>query len=80
VISNPVRKGNLLIYFIYLLKKGANFISVNKISAMKKRSRESILIGSERVNHKINGMGSPEKGCIRKSRVSVVKTSSWFKT
>ncbi|XP_061355831.1 uncharacterized protein LOC133300326 isoform X2 [Gastrolobium bilobum] len=37
-------------------------------SAMKKRSRESILLDSEKVNHKMNGIESPEKGSVKKSK------------
>ncbi|KAK7351754.1 hypothetical protein VNO77_11425 [Canavalia gladiata] len=37
-------------------------------SAMKKRSRESILSDSEKVNHKMNGMESPPKDGKKKSK------------
>ncbi|XP_027353828.1 uncharacterized protein LOC113864389 isoform X2 [Abrus precatorius] len=37
-------------------------------SAMKKRSRESMLTDSEKVNRKVNGIESPEKDSIKKSR------------
>lgn len=38
---------------------------------MKKRGRESISGDSEKVNHKMNGMESPQKDGIKKSKVSV---------
>ncbi|KAJ1375206.1 hypothetical protein SESBI_51263, partial [Sesbania bispinosa] len=37
-------------------------------SAMKKRGRESTLTDSEKVNHKIDGIESPEKDGIKKSK------------
>ncbi|XLS99806.1 hypothetical protein HN51_049158 [Arachis hypogaea] len=44
----------------------------HKLFAMKKRSRESMLFDSEKVNHKINGiLESPKKDGIKKSKVSV---------
>ncbi|KAL4298478.1 hypothetical protein AHAS_Ahas17G0004900 [Arachis hypogaea] len=45
---------------------------------MKKRSRESMLFDSEKVNHKINGiLESPKKDGIKKSKVSVVSYASF---
>lgn len=44
-----------------------------KITAMKKRGRESILLDAEKVNHKNNGMESSEKDNVKKSKVSIVR-------
>lgn len=54
------------------LNKGENFLSLN-ITAMKKRGRESILSDSEKVNHKIDGIESPEKDGIKKPKVSIAR-------
>lgn len=40
---------------------------------MKKRSREPTLADSEKVSHKMDGIESPEKDGIKKSKVSVVR-------
>ncbi|XP_027329660.1 uncharacterized protein LOC113846042 isoform X3 [Abrus precatorius] len=40
-------------------------------SATKKLSRESVLLDSEKVNHKMNGIESPKKVSIKKCKVSV---------
>ncbi|CAJ2675757.1 unnamed protein product [Trifolium pratense] len=40
-------------------------------SAMKKRGRESILLDTEKVNHKINEIESPEKDNVKKSKVII---------
>ena len=40
---------------------------------MKKRNRESIPIDSEKVNHKTNGIESPEKDGIKKAKVSIAR-------
>jgi len=49
-----------------------------EITAMKKRGRESILLDKEKVNHKINGIESPEKDNVKKSKVSIVIRHLWF--
>lgn len=58
---------NLLYLFIL---KGGDFVSV-EITAVKKRGRESFFGDSEKVNHRMNGMESPQKDGIKKSKVSV---------
>ncbi|GAU26840.1 hypothetical protein TSUD_02420, partial [Trifolium subterraneum] len=40
-------------------------------SAMKKRGRDSILLDTEKMNHKINGTESPEKDNVKKSKVII---------
>ncbi|KAK2452267.1 hypothetical protein QL285_000075 [Trifolium repens] len=40
-------------------------------SAMKKRGRDSILLDTEKVNHKINEIESPEKDNVKKSKVVI---------
>ncbi|KAF7817642.1 uncharacterized protein G2W53_031611 [Senna tora] len=49
-------------------------------SAMKKRSRECGLLDSEKVNHKLNGIESPEKNGIKKTKVSTKQGSSDWST
>ncbi|TKY45517.1 hypothetical protein E2542_SST30517 [Spatholobus suberectus] len=44
-----------------------NFVYV-KITAVKKRGRESVLGDSEKVNHRMSGMESPQKEGIKKSK------------
>lgn len=61
---------NLLYLFIL---KGGDFVSV-EITAVKKRGRESIFGDSEKVNHRMNGMESPQKDGIKKSKVSAATT------
>jgi hypothetical protein len=39
---------------------------------MKKRGRDSILLDTEKVNHKINEIESPEKDNVKKSKVIIV--------
>lgn len=64
-------KYSLLYTFICsFILKGGDFVSV-EITAVKKRGRESISGDSEKVNHNMNGMESPQKDGIKKPKVSV---------
>lgn len=53
--------------------KGGDFIYV-ELTAVKKRGRESFFGDSEKVNHRMNGMESPQKDGIKKSKVSAATT------
>lgn len=70
-------------YLFNLLRKrwGFNFAFV-KITAVKKRNRDSMFGDSEKVNHRMNGMESPQKDGIKKSKVSFAlqEVFLWFKT
>ncbi|KAG5147287.1 hypothetical protein JHK82_014168 [Glycine max] len=56
------------------IRSGGDFIYV-ELTAVKKRGRESFFGDSEKVNHRMNGMESPQKDGIKKSKKQ--RTPGW---